>query len=121
MEGAAVVADGVATDPGDLTAALVECGRQRYVGAVIEGHLFDGTDGLAGRVSTVIDQDRAAVGIIDLDVHQGNGTAAIFRDDPTVFTFSTIARQRASRVAGHTIEELFPRGRGSVFGVQRAV
>jgi acetoin utilization deacetylase AcuC-like enzyme len=29
---------------------------------------------------------RAAV--IDLDVHQGNGTAAIFRDDPSVFTFS---------------------------------
>jgi acetoin utilization deacetylase AcuC-like enzyme len=26
--------------------------------------------------------------IIDLDVHQGNGTAEIFRDDPTVFTFS---------------------------------
>jgi acetoin utilization deacetylase AcuC-like enzyme len=26
--------------------------------------------------------------VIDLDVHQGNGTAAIFRDDPTVFTFS---------------------------------
>ena len=29
---------------------------------------------------------RAAV--IDVDVHQGNGTAAIFRDDPAVFTFS---------------------------------
>ncbi len=29
---------------------------------------------------------RAAV--IDVDVHQGNGTAAIFRDDPTVYTFS---------------------------------
>ncbi len=29
---------------------------------------------------------RAAV--IDLDVHQGNGTAAIFTDDATVFTFS---------------------------------
>lgn len=29
---------------------------------------------------------RAAV--VDLDVHQGNGTAAIFRDDSTVFTFS---------------------------------
>jgi acetoin utilization deacetylase AcuC-like enzyme len=29
---------------------------------------------------------RAAV--IDLDVHQGNGTAAIFREDPSVFTFS---------------------------------
>jgi len=30
--------------------------------------------------------ERAAV--IDLDVHQGNGTAAIFADDPAVFTFS---------------------------------
>lgn len=26
--------------------------------------------------------------VIDLDVHQGNGTAAIFRDDPDVFTLS---------------------------------
>ena len=26
--------------------------------------------------------------ILDLDVHQGDGTAAIFKDDPTVFTFS---------------------------------
>ncbi|MFN0134762.1 MAG: histone deacetylase [Phycisphaerae bacterium] len=30
--------------------------------------------------------ERAA--IIDLDVHQGNGTAAIFEDDPATFTFS---------------------------------
>jgi acetoin utilization deacetylase AcuC-like enzyme len=28
------------------------------------------------------------VAIIDLDVHQGNGTANIFRDDPSVFTLS---------------------------------
>jgi acetoin utilization deacetylase AcuC-like enzyme len=28
------------------------------------------------------------VAIIDLDVHQGNGTAAIFANDPTVFTLS---------------------------------
>jgi acetoin utilization deacetylase AcuC-like enzyme len=28
------------------------------------------------------------VAVIDLDVHQGNGTAAIFRDDATVFTLS---------------------------------
>ena len=28
------------------------------------------------------------VWVIDLDVHQGNGTAAIFRDDPSVFTLS---------------------------------
>lgn len=26
--------------------------------------------------------------VIDLDVHQGNGTAALCRDDPTIFTFS---------------------------------
>lgn len=26
--------------------------------------------------------------LVDLDVHQGNGTAQIFRDDPRVFTFS---------------------------------
>jgi len=26
--------------------------------------------------------------VLDCDVHQGNGTAAIFRDDPAVFTFS---------------------------------
>lgn len=26
--------------------------------------------------------------IVDLDVHQGDGTAFIFQDDPTVFTFS---------------------------------
>jgi acetoin utilization deacetylase AcuC-like enzyme len=28
------------------------------------------------------------VAVIDLDVHQGNGTATIFADDPTVFTLS---------------------------------
>jgi acetoin utilization deacetylase AcuC-like enzyme len=26
--------------------------------------------------------------VVDCDVHQGNGTAAIFRDDPSIFTFS---------------------------------
>ncbi len=30
--------------------------------------------------------------VIDLDVHQGNGTAAIFADDPEVFTFSIHGR-----------------------------
>jgi acetoin utilization deacetylase AcuC-like enzyme len=33
-----------------------------------------------GRVRRVV--------VLDCDVHQGDGTAAIFRDDPTVFTFS---------------------------------
>ena len=31
--------------------------------------------------------------ILDCDVHQGNGTAAIFADDPTVFTFSIHGRK----------------------------
>lgn len=36
-------------------------------------------------------RDRRAtlrIAVIDLDVHQGNGTAEIFRDDPTVYTLS---------------------------------
>jgi len=32
------------------------------------------------------------VAVIDCDVHQGNGTAAIFHDDPAVFTFSMHGR-----------------------------
>src|SRR4029453_13728569 len=38
----------------------------------------------------VLQRERLArrVAVIDLDVHQGNGTAAIFRDDPSVFTCS---------------------------------
>ncbi|MBC7709336.1 MAG: histone deacetylase [Rhizobacter sp.] len=34
------------------------------------------------------DHDLQRVLICDLDVHQGNGTASIFRDDDSVFTFS---------------------------------
>lgn len=37
-----------------------------------------------GRVGRVV--------ILDTDVHQGNGTAAIFKDDPAVFTFSIHGR-----------------------------
>ncbi|QRR04085.1 histone deacetylase [Dyadobacter sandarakinus] len=37
----------------------------------------------------LVDQGKVKqVLIIDLDVHQGNGTAQIFRDEPRVFTFS---------------------------------
>ncbi|HUF11971.1 MAG TPA: histone deacetylase [Longimicrobiales bacterium] len=42
-------------------------------------------------VGARVAQDRGAasrVMIVDCDVHQGNGTAHIFRDDPTVFTLS---------------------------------
>lgn len=34
------------------------------------------------------DGTASSVGVIDLDVHHGNGTAAIFAGDPHVFTFS---------------------------------
>lgn len=38
----------------------------------------------------VLQRDRGArrIAIVDLDVHQGNGTAAIFQNDASVFTFS---------------------------------
>ena len=40
--------------------------------------------------STVLLRDGTAtrIAIVDCDVHQGNGTAAIFRDEPAVFTLS---------------------------------
>jgi acetoin utilization deacetylase AcuC-like enzyme len=34
------------------------------------------------------EQRIARAAVIDTDVHQGNGTAVVFQDDPTVFTFS---------------------------------
>jgi acetoin utilization deacetylase AcuC-like enzyme len=34
------------------------------------------------------DKSIARAAVVDCDVHQGNGTAAIFRDQPAVFTFS---------------------------------
>lgn len=35
-----------------------------------------------------VERELLRVAVIDLDVHQGNGTAAIFRDDDSVFTMS---------------------------------
>lgn len=44
---------------------------------------------LAIASKVLLDSGRAQkILIIDLDVHQGDGTAAIFRDEPRVFTFS---------------------------------
>ncbi|HEY8076696.1 MAG TPA: histone deacetylase [Labilithrix sp.] len=39
------------------------------------------------------DHDLARAAVIDLDVHQGNGTASIFEDDPNVFTLSLHAQK----------------------------
>lgn len=44
---------------------------------------------VAVAATAVLAEDRAErLAVVDLDVHQGNGTAAIFADDPRVFTFS---------------------------------
>jgi len=95
------------------TVFLVERSR-RSVGATIEAGLAALEDGVAvnlaggthhafrdhgggfcvfndAAVAARSLQDRGKVQrvlIVDCDVHQGDGTAAIFADDPTVFTFS---------------------------------
>ena len=44
---------------------------------------------VAVAATLLLDDGAAArVAVVDCDVHQGNGTAAIFRDQPAVFTFS---------------------------------
>ncbi len=54
---------------------------------------------------------RAAV--IDCDVHQGNGTAALFRDDPSVFTFSVHGeRNYPFRKEASTLDIALPDGTG---------
>jgi acetoin utilization deacetylase AcuC-like enzyme len=52
-----------------------------------EGFCVLNDSAIAARAMQVEGRTRRVV-ILDCDVHQGNGTAAIFKDDPTVFTFS---------------------------------
>ncbi len=53
--------------------------------------------------------------VIDLDVHQGNGTAAIFRDDPSVFTLSLHgARNFPFRKEVSSLDVELPDGTGDV-------
>jgi len=52
-----------------------------------EGYCVFNDAAVAIRVLQAEGRMRRAV-IVDADVHQGNGTAAIFASDPTVFTFS---------------------------------
>lgn len=40
--------------------------------------------------------------VVDCDVHQGNGTAAIFRDDPSVYTFSIHGRNNFPHQKEHS-------------------
>jgi acetoin utilization deacetylase AcuC-like enzyme len=59
-------------------------------------------DGLARRIA-----------VIDCDVHQGNGTAVIFRDDPSVFTFSIHGEKNfPARKEHSTLDLNLPNGVG---------
>jgi acetoin utilization deacetylase AcuC-like enzyme len=51
--------------------------------------------------------------VVDCDVHQGNGTAAIFRSDPSVFTFSIHAeRNYPFRKEASDLDVMLPDGTG---------
>lgn len=52
-----------------------------------EGFCYLNDLAVAARAVQATDQAER-IAVIDLDVHQGNGTAAIFRGDPDVYTFS---------------------------------
>ncbi|MGH7703943.1 MAG: histone deacetylase, partial [Gemmatimonadales bacterium] len=99
----AVVASGVLPpeaihepDPADR-AVLTLAHSESYVDAVIEGRLTEDETRRLGfpfndaavaiRALRQWGRIRRAV-VIDLDVHQGNGTARIFAGDPAVFTYS---------------------------------
>lgn len=66
-----------------------------YIRAVAEGTLAHDIQREIGFPWSVQMAERAvrSVGIVDLDVHQGNGTAQIFAADPSVFTLSVHAEK----------------------------
>jgi acetoin utilization deacetylase AcuC-like enzyme len=75
-------------------AALLEGGSVNLAGGTHhafpdhgEGYCVFNDSAIAARAMQAEGRVRRVV-ILDCDVHQGNGTAAIFADDPTVFTFS---------------------------------
>lgn len=52
-----------------------------------EGYCVFNDSAVAGRAMQAEGRAKKIV-VLDCDVHQGNGTAVIFKDDPSVFTFS---------------------------------
>jgi len=69
---------------------------------------------LAVSALRVLDAGAASrVMIVDLDVHQGDGTASILRDEPRVYTFSAHAASNfPARKATSTRDVELPRGMG---------
>jgi acetoin utilization deacetylase AcuC-like enzyme len=83
--GATIAAAGAALDDG--AAANLAGGTHHAFADRGEGFCVFNDVAVAARV---LQRDHHArrIAIVDLDVHQGNGTAAIFKDDASVFTFS---------------------------------
>ena len=83
--GATIAAARLAVDEG--TAVNLAGGTHHAFADRGEGFCVFNDIAVAARVVLREGRIRRAL-VIDCDVHQGNGTAAIFRDDPAVFTFS---------------------------------
>ncbi len=83
--GATIAAAGAALDDG--AAANLAGGTHHAFADRGEGYCVFNDVAVGARVLQR-GHDAGRIAIIDLDVHQGNGTAAIFSGDPSVFTFS---------------------------------
>ena len=83
--GATIAAANAALDDG--AAANLAGGTHHAFADRGEGFCVFNDAAVAARVLQR-DQHAGRIAIVDLDVHQGNGTAAIFANDPSVFTFS---------------------------------
>jgi acetoin utilization deacetylase AcuC-like enzyme len=83
--GATIAAARAALEDG--TAANLAGGTHHAFRERGEGFCIFNDSAIAARVLQAEGRVRRVL-VIDCDVHQGNGTAAIFRDDPSVFTFS---------------------------------
>ena len=83
--GATIAASRVAVDEG--VAANLAGGTHHAFADRGEGFCVFNDVAVAARVLQRDDHARR-IAVIDLDVHQGNGTAAIFHEDDSVFTFS---------------------------------
>jgi acetoin utilization deacetylase AcuC-like enzyme len=77
----------VTSDDGGPVAANLAGGTHHAFSDRGEGYCVFNDVAVAARV-TLRDRAIGRATVVDCDVHQGNGTAAIFRDDPRVFTMS---------------------------------
>ena len=108
----AALQDGIA---GNLAGGTHHAFRDRGAGFCV-------WNDLAVAAATLLDSGAGAsttavrrILIIDVDVHQGDGTAAIFADDPRVFTLSLHgARNFPFRKQRSTLDVELPDGTGAV-------